>query len=391
MFDANIFKNIAFTVTPDVPPEISFDYWKNAVEKDGMVIEKISAPEPILCEIAIKQNPLSLQYIDTQYLTPEMCISATRHEWKVLEYIPECYIDSNICEIAVNRDGMALQWVPPSLQSNHICFTALIKSGDNVGKYWKHQSEELCKLIVMHNPLLLKHIFRENLSETQYQSVCEIAVTKNGMALEFIQLQTTHLCELAILQTPDAIQFVHIHSDILNIKSIYRDGCALKYIHPSHQTYELRMHSLICSKGESIQYMNEINEMDEKKEQIVNLRKMSLLCSSDNAKYLENITEEEMEIIAMSNWENNGEKYFDKYPEVKNLVNLQMEIKRNSTERCIRDTNKNINVDKQCASKNNLLNEMERDITGFIYVFSAGIGLWGVWEVGKICVSILWR
>ena len=159
MFDANIFKNIAFTVTPDVPPEISFDYWKNAVEKDGMVIEKISAPEPILCEIAIKQNPLSLQYIDTQYLTPEMCISATRHEWKVLEYIPECYIDSNICEIAVNRDGMALQWVPPSLQSNHICFTALIKSGDNVGKYWKHQSEELCKLIVMHNPLLLKQIF----------------------------------------------------------------------------------------------------------------------------------------------------------------------------------------------------------------------------------------
>jgi hypothetical protein len=43
---------------------------------------------------------------------------------------------------------------------------------------------------------------------TQINSVCFIAVKKNGMALQFVRVQSEHLCRIAVMQNIAAIRFV---------------------------------------------------------------------------------------------------------------------------------------------------------------------------------------
>ena len=149
MFSFNVFRNVALALVP----EISFDSWKEILEKNGLDIQKLPKQCEELCLIALNQNPFVLPFIDSEILNYSMCLNAVSKNWRVLKDVPEHYMDSKMLEISVVQSGTALQWIPTSLQSEYICLMAIVKDGEAAAVHWHNQTEDICKLVVIHDPL----------------------------------------------------------------------------------------------------------------------------------------------------------------------------------------------------------------------------------------------
>lgn len=72
--------------------------------------------------------------------------------------------------------------------------------------YMNYNSDEVCKIAVAHNGLLLKYV------PNQTDEICKIAVAQHGCALQFVKKQTYELCKLAVMQTSWALPYVTIKS-----------------------------------------------------------------------------------------------------------------------------------------------------------------------------------
>lgn len=66
-------------------------------------------------------------------------------------------------------------------------------------------NEEVWKV---HESLVFKDPFLLGSIRQQDAKLCEIAVKKNGLALQFVIHQTPEICKLAVLQNPKAIEYV---------------------------------------------------------------------------------------------------------------------------------------------------------------------------------------
>ena len=70
-------------------------------------------------------------------------------------------------------------------------------------RYVKEQTPELCKMAITKNGLALEYVKKE-----QAPKLCEIDVNQNGYALELIKEQTPELCEIDINQNGYALELV---------------------------------------------------------------------------------------------------------------------------------------------------------------------------------------
>ena len=99
------------------------------LEIDGMLLRQIPKTEQTLeiCEKAIKQNPLSIQFADKKYLNSQICLEAVRKNGNVFRYIPNQFITEKLCELAIETDPQLLNNIPDDFKTIKICLDAVKK------------------------------------------------------------------------------------------------------------------------------------------------------------------------------------------------------------------------------------------------------------------------
>ena len=96
-----------------------------------------------------------------------------------------------ICKIAVEKDGLLLQFV--KIQTEEIIKKAVKQNGFSfVFALLKYKTIEMCKMIVNINSDALLYV------NDQTSEIIEIAINKNLNALKYVKNKTKELCELAI-------------------------------------------------------------------------------------------------------------------------------------------------------------------------------------------------
>ncbi len=88
-----------------------------------------------LCNEAIKQDPMAIEHIHSQYLTQDMCAKAANISCLSLIYVPKKWLDSDLFKEllekiyqTVETQGFMLQFIPISKRSIDICLKAVNQS-----------------------------------------------------------------------------------------------------------------------------------------------------------------------------------------------------------------------------------------------------------------------
>ena len=133
-----------------------------------------------------------------------------------------------------------------SVQTEDICKCSLVHPTNF--RYIKHKSQELKKLALSLDGYLLDDIAPNE----RTPELCEIAVKKNGYALQYIENQTDELCKLALKQTCFSVCY---------IKNLTKE--LIKYaldVAPQQLVPELyRLHFLKLNDDEIFEYAVKIN------------------------------------------------------------------------------------------------------------------------------------
>ena len=114
---------------------------------------------PQLYYECIMINPFLLRYVDTNYLTYDMCMSAVKRYGYSLSDIPVQLMTPELCTAAVRQNGFVLGTVPKSFITYDLCFIAIQETGWAL-KYvpTKFRTVELCSVALKHNSLIWIHV-----------------------------------------------------------------------------------------------------------------------------------------------------------------------------------------------------------------------------------------
>ena len=101
---------------------------------------------------------------------------------------------------------------------------------------FKNQTPDLCKEAVKQ-----KHYTIHNIKHIKFQTdeLCEMAVEKDGMSLEFVINQTDKICEKAVKQNGLALQFVKNKNYALCFEAVKQNSKSLKYVDFNNDNYDL--------------------------------------------------------------------------------------------------------------------------------------------------------
>jgi hypothetical protein len=187
------------------------DYLK--VKYDGMTLKDIDFNERTesLCMAAFNQNPLAFQFIPEIIMSYDMCLKAVTFNKKLFKFVPKFYKQYELSNIAVSDDG-----------------------------------------------LLLKDVVINNMSKENYINLVEIAVQKNGCALQHVpqELRKYDICLKAVSSDGRALQYVpkELMKHEICLKAVSSDGRALKYVPQELMKYDICFKA-VSSDGLSLQYV----------------------------------------------------------------------------------------------------------------------------------------
>lgn len=99
------------------------------LKKDGMLLKKIPKKEQTvdICKIAIRQNPLALQFVSRKCLDSKMCLAAVKKDGRAFRYVPSQFVTRRMCELAVEANPEFLNDVPEDFRTLKICISAVKK------------------------------------------------------------------------------------------------------------------------------------------------------------------------------------------------------------------------------------------------------------------------
>ena len=99
------------------------------LKKDGMLLKKIPKKEQTvdICKIAIRQNPLALQFVSRKCLDSKMCLAAVKKDGQAFRYVPSQFVTRRMCELAVEANPEFLNDVPEDFRTLKICISAVKK------------------------------------------------------------------------------------------------------------------------------------------------------------------------------------------------------------------------------------------------------------------------
>lgn len=118
-----------------------------------------------------------LKVASKKLLTYDLCKIACEKRGSNLQYVPKKFLDVVICEIAVKCNPRALAYVPEEWRTYELCLFAV--SNDSREEKWLRQREK-CALASVPKALV---------DGSDGQKLCEIAVEKNSLAIEYVPLK----------------------------------------------------------------------------------------------------------------------------------------------------------------------------------------------------------
>lgn len=160
---------------------------EQAVKSNGLVLKHIKDPNKDLCELAVSQNGLALQYVPEKLRSMYICLRACKENQDALEFVPDSVLQS--VEFIKNVPNWA-QGI-----ENHPLFPKRNLKQDMV--------EATCKLL-REGKLRLWNI------DTPTKEECEAAVESNATSLRYVpkEWRSKELCETALKQTLEVMDAV---------------------------------------------------------------------------------------------------------------------------------------------------------------------------------------
>ncbi len=101
----------------NIRPISTLDIWKDiefcmhAVSLNGDSIKYVKKQTEDMANIAIKNNPYSLFYINQKIINTSMCIEAVKQEGLTLAFVPDKLKNNIIVQIAVGNNQYAEQYI----------------------------------------------------------------------------------------------------------------------------------------------------------------------------------------------------------------------------------------------------------------------------------------
>lgn len=186
----------------------TYDMLLHVCKHDGNALKyaskKLITPE--LCEVAVKENGLALQFIPDRIMRSasrnwitEICKAAVSSNGQSLKYVPTEFMDSSIIELALlgnckkSRDDYAIKYVPDNLLTKELVYSAV----EHFPEYLrdipdKRITKKLSEVAVEHDGLAIRLIPHRLVSE----SLALAAIAQNAMAIRYIPQEyiTPELC-----------------------------------------------------------------------------------------------------------------------------------------------------------------------------------------------------
>jgi ribosomal protein S14 len=176
-----------------------------AVKHHGWLLGSIptSVITLALCELAVICNATSLQYVPLNMRTFKLCMLAIHLNPDVIIHVPEKYCTLDMYVRASNY-GIHLKYIPPDYRTLEICcncFRSLSRTklpDDFLAFLPTDLRGDMHEKILKENGLNLKYVH----SVAMTQTLCNIAVRQNFMALEFVPSRfCTPEMALSVMQT----------------------------------------------------------------------------------------------------------------------------------------------------------------------------------------------
>ncbi len=84
------------------------------VGRNGLVLGDIpvNLRTPVVCAMAVEDNPLALEHVPTDLKTKQMCIDAALKNGEAAKFIPEAVFNQEICDKLVTVDRAAFRHIP---------------------------------------------------------------------------------------------------------------------------------------------------------------------------------------------------------------------------------------------------------------------------------------
>ena len=197
------------------------ELWVKTLRESGDIIQYYRGEKPEnLCKEAVKQNGLSLAYIEGPYQTEEICLYAVHNNWQSLTFVKDQ--TERICLTAIDLDGKAIQYVrePTPL----LCSLAIQKGGGL--EFLRTMSLDVCRMAVQRNGLFMKYIPVEK----QTEEISELAIENNPYSLEWIENPSEKLCIEAVKKNGRVLQHVPNQTPKICMAALQNTGLALQYV-----------------------------------------------------------------------------------------------------------------------------------------------------------------
>jgi hypothetical protein len=199
-----------------------------------------------LCSIAVNRNSWDLEHVPDDCKTYEICLNAVQNTGRMLKYVLDKHKDYNMCHKAIvlsnKKDSSTIKYVDKSMISEYDYNFLVIEAVSNDGDALEHVPKEkktlvlcdiavksrkrairyvplevsnyndLCKIAFTNNGLALKHV-PIYIKSPGFKELYKIALTNNGLALEYVPFlqRTFELCEIAYNNNNNAIDFAPDH------------------------------------------------------------------------------------------------------------------------------------------------------------------------------------
>jgi hypothetical protein len=175
----------------------------------------------------------------------KICEAAITQNPMALEIVPEEFKTFNFYKIAISQMGVSIQFVSESFKLKEpksyeeLCKIAVSENGMAL-EYITHQnSKKFYELGLNNNGLALQFIPEE----LRTKELCEIAVNNYGSALEWIpeKFKTETICKIAVKNSGIALEFIpeELRTPEICKLAVTNDGFALEFVPEKLKTYEL--------------------------------------------------------------------------------------------------------------------------------------------------------
>lgn len=212
------------------------------VKKNGLLLQYLDEKTLLVCNTAINDNGLALQYVPKNFIDQEMCINALSQNALALKYVPEKLMNETIITFALFTNGLSLQFVPDIMKS--VVYSELaMKNNVKALQFVKeeHQTEEMILNAVEKDGLLLQYAgmkskeacmkaiinnkeagnyipeYLENDNDLIKYLMMEDLLKQNGMLLKDFNNPSIEMCIIAVEQNAYALMYVPKESQTLEL------------------------------------------------------------------------------------------------------------------------------------------------------------------------------